>query len=353
MIAEFQKNHIEISKTSHTVFDNIFLASQASSPLYEGVLANHLPMTLIAMQRLGASDAQMLRFYNHYQEKLEARRPSDLDTQLLHQIKQQGIERVTLEVLIEQAQGICASAFHALIRLGYAIMIKDPIEVAIALTYLRNESQPLGIFTTQKKESKKDSTDLLSIMNDIIKHPALLNQTISAPNIIVRMQKVSEITEFSHIVSSCALLTTHLKEITQFTLALYNASQDFTALHGVTSCHALRIIMVFLQSNVHMNHTAYQNQLNQIQTVLLRYYVLSLAAAYISIGTPRFDMDSVLSTEYPSSPKPLTLDWKKIIEQAFNEGDDHDIKFLFTCIDQYEYTHIHAFYTSAKKHFNL
>jgi cytochrome P450 len=48
-------------------------ASSRLHPLYGDGLSNHLPMTLIALDALGASSAQLQRFAAHYSPRLTVR----------------------------------------------------------------------------------------------------------------------------------------------------------------------------------------------------------------------------------------------------------------------------------------
>lgn len=353
MTVESLQPTIALPVGKDSVFGLLFEAAQNTSPLYDGVLANHLPMTLIAMQRLGASDKQMCQFYNDYIEKLEPIKKTECDDQLLQQFKMNGIQQTLLDFLGVYAHGISASAFHGLIRLGYAVMTEDRKEIAIALTYFKNESQSLGCFaSSQSSNSAHTSTDLTSIVEKIRNTPTLFEQIIPAPNIIVRLQKVSEIDDFTAIVSACSLLRTDLSELTRFTLALYMATQDFTALHGMTSCHALQTILNYLHQNSDQQPPSYHRRLQEIEVLLIRYYTLSLSAAYISIGTPSFDIAAIKMPSRLKSNDKSKPDWQSLAETALNGGDDHDIKFLFTCIEQSQFTHINAFYNCAQQQFS-
>ena len=134
---------------------------QRYQPLYRDRLANHLPMALIALERMGAGDTRLSAFASGYEGRLALRVPLALPLEsretlsgeeaferaLMHvqgEIKAHGAEpilRLWLPVLLP---GIAASAFHCVIWLAYAVDAQDEPEIAAALAYWITAFEPLA-----------------------------------------------------------------------------------------------------------------------------------------------------------------------------------------------------------------
>lgn len=346
-------------------FSMLLHASQMASPTYQGKLANHLPMTLIAMQRMGASNRQMTRFYHAYADKLDIAYDPAPQQQYLYQLLiRNNRQRVVLEQLTRLAEGISASAFHALIRLGYAVMMNEPYETAIALSYLANEYQSLGALSDPEPHRTDQNT---TVFNEIIQfirtHPELSQQPLKAPNIIVRLDKVAALPAFHEVIAQLNTCQPTLEELQSFSLSLYLSTFDFTALHCVTSCHALRRIFEFIEpkrgSRDDFNEPFTSINISDEQFILfkqrlLKYYALSLCAAYISIKTPtlvELDLDDSLSRNPTNTSK--DREWTELFAIALDRDDDHDIKAVFSCYEEFQETGDHRYWVAAKGRLKL
>ena len=83
---------------------------------------------------------------------------------------------------------------------------------------------------------------------------------------------------------------------------------NFTALHAVTSTHALRVLMPFMSD----------------RELLLRYHWQALTAAFIGIGSPR------AKETLPENK----AEWSSIASRAIASDDDHDAKLVFACREE-------------------
>ena len=127
--------------------------SKRFGPLYGDRLANHLPMTLIALDRMGAPVDSMARAFDANARQLQAR---DADTSPVSEpadwlgkgrnaggleryfeacASRNGLDAVLRDWLPRLLPGVAASAFHCLIRLAYAIDAGDRDEACAALAY--------------------------------------------------------------------------------------------------------------------------------------------------------------------------------------------------------------------------
>ena len=127
--------------------------SQQFQPTYaKGKLAIHLPMSLIALDKMGASEKQLNLFYQNSIIRLDIRKKNtqtkinNIEDALgqkeffesyvvffeneLKNISMKSVLANSLPVLIK---GISASAFHPVIRLSYALDIDNETEIILSL----------------------------------------------------------------------------------------------------------------------------------------------------------------------------------------------------------------------------
>jgi hypothetical protein len=139
--------------------------SQIHAPLCGNRLANHLPMALLALDRLGSS-GDYPRFVRFFQER----------------IREAGVDAVLHDWVPVLMPGLAASAFHAMIRLAYAIEggLEDEIAPALAGAAVQPADAPA------------------------------------------------------------------LRDVARFALQAYAQREDFTLLHIVTGTHAFRIVQAYV-----------------------------------------------------------------------------------------------------------
>ena len=115
---------------------------------YRGYLANHLPMALVALDRMGADDAALARFEaGHVLTHLEPierdpdfQRAVEVAEARLAREGRDAVLRCDLERLLT---GIGSGAFHGAIRTAYALESGSPRELAHALAYWSLAFEPL------------------------------------------------------------------------------------------------------------------------------------------------------------------------------------------------------------------
>ncbi|NRA86799.1 MAG: DUF4243 domain-containing protein [Rhizobiales bacterium] len=137
----------------------------------------------------------------------------------------------------------------------------------------------------------------------------------NAANIHARIKAISQ-SEFAVLFMTIGKISknTGLDKIAVQCLKLYLNTRDFTILHCVTSCHALRIIFEFLDKE------------QQNEAVL--YYWQSVIFAYISIETPKIKPIETIDLGVTSNVQKI----KDVVKNNFN---DHDIKIAFTAIEEF------------------
>ncbi len=290
-------------------------------PAYKNGLSNHLPMALIALQRMGATPAQLEAFYCHYVPRLEPM-PADAETptsglkELLRDsrgsmarlpvlragirkaIREAGLEATLRELLPVLIPGVSAAAFHGIIRLAYAVQAEAPEEAAIALAYWAAEYLELGELPAPKTASLEAIAGQLG--------PVTRNHEFRPGIITDRMAEVAALPKFRAAASQPGSLA--LDTLAAFALAAYRRTGNFTLLHGVTGCHALRILLPLIDN----------------QERALRYYWQALLVAWLSTGA--LDITTVTATDNAAPGN-----WQELLRAACRASDEHVIKMVYTC----------------------
>jgi hypothetical protein len=91
---------------------------------------------------------------------------------------------------------------------------------------------------------------------------------------------------------------------------LYANTYDFTMLHAVTSNHALRLVLTYIQDK---------------EQAFLSYWN-ALLAAYVTLHCPIIKELRISENDLP--------DWEEIFSRAIQSSDEHVIKFVYTCFEE-------------------
>ncbi|MGB3501535.1 MAG: questin oxidase family protein [Mesorhizobium sp.] len=221
-------------------------------------LANHLPMILEGIARMGASAKRLEEFAAfyiadcHVPPQPAATRPIDRqdwtagfgdrsregDYRAFFQgeVQRLGAHSAILTYLPTLIPGVAASATHAMMRLAYAVMRNDPVEVANALGYwsatylalpspLRDGREcPIELLLSLRNEPKLTRIDPGS---------TLLWRWIKATGETPEFQaKLGRIQRDEHL----------LEKMRGASLTFYAGTMSFEALHALTGCHWIRLI---------------------------------------------------------------------------------------------------------------
>src|SRR5258708_666775 len=138
--------------------DDLLVEARRFSAEFPDVLANHVPMVLAALERLGASNPRLDAYFVGYRdahglvpvppsvalirreswtEALGDRaREGDYRAFFEREVARLGIRDAVTAYLPTLAPGVAASALHPLMRLAYGILRSDPAEVGTAPGYL-------------------------------------------------------------------------------------------------------------------------------------------------------------------------------------------------------------------------
>lgn len=285
---------------------------------YQGGLSNHLPMALVALHRLGASDVRLNLFAGRYATRLETapapatwpagdawqgrfgqREAWPAYRQLFAEwLTHEDAGSVLLAALPPLLAGCGGAAFHGLIRCAYAVRMAQETghetELADALAYWACRHLRLATLATNT-----GSLDVAELLASLPATPS------DAPLIFQRMRAVAAAPKFAATVARLRIDAGTLPALALQAAALYARSGNFVALHLVTSAHALRVLLPFVDEPLHA----------------VRDYACAYAAAHVAAAASPGAM-------------PRLLPWKTIIESAIASDDEHVIKLVDSCVEQ-------------------
>ena len=290
---------------------------------FGGGLSNHRPMALLALARLGAPAGRVEAFAQGYARRLHSAPPpapwphgEPWDSRLgqrhawpnyrdwfARRLRNEGRDAVLRQALPRLMQGCGAAAFHGLIRTAYAVDMAHQVpeqELADALAYWACRWLDLGAATVTGRESDPGT---------------VLSRLRAAPSdaglIFLRMRVAAQQPHFKPTVAQLRVGARTLPQLAALAARAYAASGNFTALHLVTSAHALRVLLPQLAAPL----------------VAVQAYWRAYAAAVCAAG---------LRPGTPPAPRP----WPVLVAAALASDDEHLIKLVDSC-RQEEQAHDH------------
>lgn len=286
---------------------------------YGDRLANHLPMVLIALDKMGASRKQLKRAFERCVPPLErpqlpppdpsvaiaeCRNREDLYPSALRyyeqQVKMHGIGECLRRELPSLLPSIATAAFHPLIRTAYGVDARHQQEVATGLAYWNLE------YHTLPASSEQIPLRAAEILPRLAERYPLLS--LAPGNIADHMFSVTQ--QHGWLDTPIQPEQLSLEDIAWVALDAYRGTGDFTLLHGVTGCHALGLVLPYCRE----------------PETALRYFWTGLAVAYLSTG-PKPIREPAKTVRPP--------DWKEIRKRARRSENDHVIKLTYSCLREF------------------
>ena len=334
---------------------------------YGGFLSNHIAHGLIALSRLGASEARLDRFVQWYQSRLEkptAREKEEILTPenilslrgketsfyaILHLYKQLldnkyfSLDKMINEEFPKLSTGIAGAAFHGAIQLGYGYAVKHERTVIEGLAYLHFSYRPIvpkrniSWYTEFGKgdteilsvfESIRNDKSLKSAMSEGARRPPRNSKTTSdfqlrndfllseKADVLIDYAKSVKLPDnvFENGIIDPAKLANQILEwaVTVFTLSEYQ--NEFFLLHGVTCSWSLYQLLPVL------------NRDDAIR--MLAELFVGIETTYLSVNTPKLSIK-------PETDLKITPDaWNAVIEKAIKiDRDEHVYKLVQVCYD--------------------
>jgi hypothetical protein len=310
---------------SSTALYRLLEANLDLPPEYRDQLSNHLPMALHALHMLGADGARLQDFHKRYAQRFGDRRapapvpaspPAVTDwTRLVGQpdayaslrasfdaaLRAEGRDAVLRSALPLLVNGVAGAAFHGLIRTGHAIEVGHPGELAGALAYWAWRWMPLApVPASGADDGTLDATAWTA---------ALQQQSAGwrsrAPLISSRMLEAQHSAPYQALAASLRFGPDTLAHLSAFAAQRFADSGNFTVLHMVTACRALRVVTPWLG--------------NAPTAPLAQAYAAAWLAGGVGIDVA------------PALP-PRT--WPEIVAQALASNDDHVVKLVHACRDE-------------------
>jgi hypothetical protein len=293
-------------------------AELAYDPVTAHGFSDHLPMALVALHRLGASDARLDELSGRYVHGLLPVRPEGQAARAVHDvaIARDGIEPVVRSYLPGRLPGIGSAAFHCVIRLAYALEAGHAGQVAAALAYWDEADEPLGAAPLPEA-----SPDPVALLGALAADPALGCRSFGGGSISEQMARVAATPEFA-AAAGLRVGPDSLADIAAAARALLAATGDFTALHAVTGTHAVRVVLPLLDPPA--------------RDRALRFLFQAVAAAYVTIGTPPVAPPAapVVAPGDVAAAAEAVPSWAEIAAAAVANGDEHVVKLAYSAREE-------------------
>ena len=266
--------------------------------------SNHLPMALLAIRRLGATDDRAREFESIYARRLRpmsAEEEADAD-RIAAELARDGREAFLRKHVARLTPGIGSAAFHGVIRTAYAVDsgVDDDLADAIA-SWDRAYAVIPSPSASLRVNSVEGSGRAAGETFEAVRRDNRFDIAFTGTSIDARMKKVVSLPAFREY----RFTDLELPDLARIAVKVYLATGDFTALHLVTGCHSARVLAPYLGPGA------------------LEHLATAMLAGYITIGRPAFD---VATTEAP--------DWDTLSALAIESNDDHDLKMVYSCREE-------------------
>ncbi|HKS24506.1 MAG TPA: questin oxidase family protein [Thermoanaerobaculia bacterium] len=259
----------------------LLLESQRFSAKFDEGFFNHLPMALVALDRLGGDEARLRAFAATYSRHLLPKTQEEIA------LREQFREIPQLDA------GVESQAFHCLIRLAYAVDSGVAEEIPDAMSAWMWTASTAS---TGRGAQRAPVEAFTAIAND-----DRFPRTIDGRSISGRIAKVMALPAFREY--ACA---GPLEDLALISAKVYASTGDFTALHMLTGCHAMRILAPHLGPDA------------------LGIFATALLAAYVIIGRP-----PIVECDVRNLPSDEAL-----AARAITSDDDHDLKLVYSALQE-------------------
>jgi hypothetical protein len=281
-------------------------------PEYGDGLSSHLPMALVALHRLGADEARLHAFAAGYVRRLPPAPPAqpwpsgddwtgrlgDFSAWPAYRrlftdwLRAEGSDAMLRQVLPRLMPGCAAVAFHGAIRVAYAVEAGLLSEMADSLAYWACRYQPLG--------------PLPELPGRLVDPQPLLRGLRAGvsvrPLIAQRMADAACNPALHAAIARLAIDGQTLQRLARLAAQAYAGSGNFTALHLLTACHAMRVLQGYLDEPL----------------PALRWFWQAWATGVVTAGLRAL-------------PPVALLPWRRIVPVALASDDEHLIKLVDSC----------------------
>ena len=324
------------SEQARAEVDRLIAATQNDSIEFPYVLANHLPMVLEAMARLGASAERLREFYDFYRSENKVPPPAgpvapidrmswrsalgdrsrEADYRAFFQgeVSRLGGSAAIRHYVPQLAPGVAASALHAMMRTAYGVMRNDDIEIGTALGYWATCYLPLR----DEPAGPPDIEDPLGLALAMHGTPSYANVEPESDHLWHWMREVGTMDCFAPLIGRWKMGPDCIERVARLSAALYASTMTFEAVHAVTGTHWVRLISPHLDD----------------PHVLLKPFWAAILSVYPKIGRPAPASADELDALRAMTPPPDAE--RAAIAVASN--DEHDHSFTFSALTEFART---------------
>ncbi len=290
---------------------DLFVAHRDDAAHYGEGLSNHLPMALAALAEMGASPERARRFAARYVSSHGLGRMNDDQRarrdEALARIRADGLTPTVATTLAIFANSIGADAFHAAIRLAYAVRSKVDDETAAALAYARACHFPI-------------EGPVSPILVDAATALALLAEVrVEAGTrglIATRAARVGANPAFAPLAAVTPPLAA-IDDLATAAAAAFARNGNFTSLHVMTATHAFRDLSAWFDDGG--------------ASAMPPFWRAYAATALVAGDLPALERDE-LETLRAQAP----ARWEPLLAAAVESDDDHVVKATYTawCLER-------------------
>lgn len=306
---------------AHRTLSRLLDAGLDRAPEYGPGFSTHLPMALQALHALGATAQRLEDFAQQHVAELQARPApapaadaqtwqalrgraqtfEPLQALFARRLEQDEPDAVLADAVPALIDGVAAGAFHGLIRTAHAVAARHEGELAMGLGYWAARHAPLH----RASVSRVGDWPLAHWLAQVLALPAPADADADAWSIGRRMAAWSRTAGFGEVAPRLALGPDTLDGLARIAAGLYAATEDFTVLHMVTACQAMRQLAPWWGD----------------ETTALRHFSVAAAAALRASDVP---------AELPLAPT-SDLAWPEIVRRAIASDDEHVVKLVQAC----------------------
>lgn len=363
---------------------------------YGGYLSNHMSHYLVALYELGASKERLEKAYEDYSTdtKLEPARPPtttittdtwrdyrgkkshhlDLVAFFSRELEQLGVRTTLRRYVPDLLEGVCGSAFHGVIQLGYALEVMDVPNIAEGLAYFTYSFYSLGhpkttasVTGDEAASATLSPSDVMALL-DRVRQDARFGEVFTGDNkklgfqkrlhllaaqyqdgiapydldfrplIVGRRDDDASSTRRSRIEALIDLFT--LSALKVFASSGY---QYFFVLHLVTAFRALKVTLAALCGLSQVEEEDVSDDDAELVASAFGYFWRSVVCSYIAVDRPavsdvtpdaiKHDEDEAKKEKEnaTSERRKAMSSWADVVAEVMPSHDEHLVKLVFVC----------------------
>ncbi len=314
-----------------SVLQDMLRSGAEHDPYYgAAMLSDHLPMALVSLRRLGASDDEMRQFRDRYAKRLEPQRfkertivgpvwPDCRGKRQLYPglrryfesaLQEQGRDAVLREWMPRLIETAGIDALHPLIRTALGVEGDCAAELACALAYWVSAWEPVPV-----DDGPREQSDPAELFHRLRAHPVLGHRPASTDMFGIQLGQLGGMAEFRQLVRWRGA-SVGLSDLAREAARIYLDYGHFFALHMVTGSQAVHLLAPWVGDE------------NKVSDALW----MSLAAAYLIIRAPAYGSAELQPGREPSR--------SAVLRSAMAADDEHIAKLGYSAFAEWETWHL-------------